>query len=289
MTNRPQQSAIKGLNFPPPTFGGDETTLFSAWRREYEEYGACMGWTDEHKLRGLSMVLSGRAKQMYQDLPAGSKVTWTSAIRGLENRFDEASPSSLTTFTLLDRVQQHGETVRKYTVDMVHRLRTAKVTNEQHRLAYYYKGLLPAIKRAVFILQPKTLEECEKQAMIVEDNFRMNGGSNTTVAEEDVAIMNTARSKDTTATATQNNRQRHYHNRHAHQGNQHGRQQNPPAGPPQHDGQNGQQQNQEQDKGQSPLVYCHQCRERHAWRKHTDPTCGKCGRRGHVKYDCRDF
>ena len=106
LTTRPQHnSAIKGLNFPPPKFGGEQSEFFSAWLRDYDDYAACMGWTDEHKLRGLSMVLSGRAKQIFQDIPPNTKSTWQAAIHELRQKYNEGSPSSMTNFTLLERVQ----------------------------------------------------------------------------------------------------------------------------------------------------------------------------------------
>lgn len=191
IADRPQTTTTtaKGLNFTAPQFGGTEKEFFTSWRRDYDDFAVCMGWSDDMKLRGLSMVLTGRAKQLFQDIDHSRKTTWQSAIAELEAKHNNASASSMTNFTLLERVQSRHESVSDYTVDMVHRLRVAGVTNESHKLSHYYKGLLPNIKRAVFILQPKTLEECERQAKLVEDNIKMNGEQSLTAVDDEVSMI----------------------------------------------------------------------------------------------------
>ena len=190
LTEKPQNmSNNSGMKIEAPKFGGADSEFFSSWKRDYEDFATCMGWSDDMRLRGLTMVLTGRAKQMLQDLPASQKDTWTKAILALEIKHKAASPSAMTNFTLLERVQGREESVSAYTIDMIHRLRVAGVTDESHKLAHYYKGLRAAIKRSVFILQPKTLEECERQAKLVEDNFRINGDASLTSLEDDVATI----------------------------------------------------------------------------------------------------
>lgn len=331
LTNKsqPNHNNTKGLHFSAPQFGGTENEFFSTWLRDYNDFAVCMGWPDDTKLRGLSMVLTGRAKQLFQDVDPSLKTTWVSAIRELEAKYNAASASSMTNFTLLERVQGRNESVSDYTVDMVHRLRVAGVNNESHKLSHYYKGLLPNIKRAVFILQPKTLDECERQAKLVEDNIKMNGEQSLTAVDDDVStIGNTGnkppegQQKSITFQTGPNHHtepRRNTYTRPSRYEQPRGRvingaytrAQRPQSGNterryrPRNDTPTPgprnnkpyrpphfytqQQHNQAPPTHQPEGPYCNQCGTKHAWGQHVNPTCSKCGTPGHVRHECQHF
>lgn len=320
---QPITENTKGLNFAAPKFEGTDREFFTSWRREYEDFSICMGWTDDVKLRGLSMVLSGRAKQLFQDIPIHLKQTWQSAISELEQKH-ETSTFSMNKFTLLERVQGQGESVSDYTIDMVHRLRVAGVSDEAHKLSHYYKGLLPSIKRAVFVLQPKSLEECEKQAKLVEENIRMNGEIGLTPTDGDITTLHPDSDKpadrtaktvsfrtDSPARFRSQRDDRASRPRYKTNGKQHVNQANARGNRfPDRSGQyrrrtptpsashraNAQQHhrtdaNRPSQAPQKPAYqrFCTQCNERHPWGEHTNPTCARCGTSGHTRMNCQNF
>jgi hypothetical protein len=172
---RPSQVPFKGAHFQIPTFDGSQDRYFETFETELEEYCRCMGWDDNTRVRSLAMILKGRARQLYTDFPPEVKSDWSAAMTKLRSLFGRKATSKMLNFSRLERMQTKNETVRDYSIDMVQRLSNAGITDSEQRLLTYYRGLLPHIKRAVLLLQPATLEECERDAMLVESNFRHNG------------------------------------------------------------------------------------------------------------------
>ena len=177
--------------FPPPKFAGTAEESLDQWLMDIDEYATCVKWSESQKVSSLPLLLSGRAKQIYQDLPTAAKSSWPSVLLKLEETFGIDAATNILTFQKLDRVQGQYESVRDYSKDLIQRLRNAKITNDQHIMSCFFRGLLPNIKNQVIVMQPKSLSELEKFACIVELNISANGDS-TAIAVQDAISQVTA-------------------------------------------------------------------------------------------------
>ena len=184
--NRP---SMKGMNFEIPTFKGGEDEYFETWQSDFDHYCTLCNWDDQMKLKSLGLVLKERARQIYQDLPQDKKLTWPSVIRELQEKFGRKVSTDLLDCDNLDRIQAPKESVRDYTIDIVQRLRNAGITDNKQRFLTYYRGLLPQIKRMVFIMRPTSLEMCEQEALLVERNLRKNGSTDSTSVDQSINNM----------------------------------------------------------------------------------------------------
>lgn len=177
--------------FPPPKFAGTAEESLDQWLMDIDEYAICVKWSESQKVSSLPLLLHGRAKQIYQDLPTTAKSSWPSVLHKLEESFGIDAATNILTFQKLDRAQGQNESVRDYAKDLLQRLRNAKITNDQHIMSCFFRGLLPNIKNQVIMMQPKSLSELEKFACIVELNITSNGDS-TAVAVQDAISQVTA-------------------------------------------------------------------------------------------------
>ena len=158
---------------------------------DIDEYATYVKWSESQKVSSLPLLLQGRAKQIYQDLPPAAKSSWASVLSRLEESFGIDAATNILTFQKLDRIKGNDESVRDYAKDLLQRLRNAKITNDQHIMSCFFRGLLPNIRNQVIMMQPKSLSELEKFACIVELNITANGDS-TAVAIQDAISQVTA-------------------------------------------------------------------------------------------------
>ena len=167
--------SLKGMHFDVPTFSGKESDNFEAWEADFDQYCSLCIWDDGMRIKSLGLVLKERARQIYQDLPRENKTSWPTVITALRAKFGKRMSSELLDCDKLDRVQGPNESVREYTIDVVKRLRNAGIRDEKQRLLIHYRGLLPSIKKTVFLLKPTDLESCEAEALLVERNLQKYG------------------------------------------------------------------------------------------------------------------
>ena len=114
----------------------------------------------------------------------------------IHQSFGRNAASKMLNFNRLERVQSRNESVTEYTIDLVKRLRNAGVTDSEQRLLTYYRGLLPHIKRAVLLMEPTTLEQCERNALLVESNAAANGTDDIMTTEDISQLDNSNKNND---------------------------------------------------------------------------------------------
>lgn len=111
-------ASTRAPTFDPPKFSGNGEESLDQWIRDIDEYSICVKWTPTQKLASLPMLLRGRARQVFQDLPPEDKSTWTASMDKLQDVFGMDTSSDILMFQRLDRVQKSTETVREYAKDI---------------------------------------------------------------------------------------------------------------------------------------------------------------------------
>ncbi len=185
------QSTTTSQNIPyfdPPKFDGEAGT-FRQWLTDFQDYTACLNWSDNQKLSTLPLLLRNRAKQYYQELPVTQKSTLGKAIASLQSHFGSRSATDFIHFNQLDYKQAQNENVHAYATEICQRLITAGITDERHKLQCFYNGLQTHIKSQILLSQPKTLAECEQLALLAEQNTKAN---HTAAVQEAVSAVTNA-------------------------------------------------------------------------------------------------
>jgi hypothetical protein len=237
------------LQIKPPEFSGDVTSLsFAQWKRDITEYITYAKWDRDTCISSLPLLLSGRARQVYQDLPATSRSTWETALEELGRVFGIDPTSDLLSLQRLERVQREGESVHKYAKDLMQRHRDVGVSDEPQIMRAFYRGLLPKLKREIFLLKSDNLAELEKNATLIEMNLRENGDVRVEVVDEAIKRVTEAVTRQIYAIQPQS------------------------VPPPQSSDNPPSPQRNPQEK-----PFCKGCGEAHPWRQHTQPPfCVHC-------------
>jgi hypothetical protein len=115
----------------------------------------------------LGNMLEGRAKQVFDGIPEMEK-TWSNTVKKLQESFGFDPTRNLLNFHNLDRVQKQDESVTDYAQDLLKRLKVARITDERHLMASFFRGLLPAIKDKLITMRSETFAELKQNAPIVQ-------------------------------------------------------------------------------------------------------------------------
>ncbi len=160
-------SGMRASQFPAPKFHGKSDELLEDWLQSLAEYSTAVGWDLPQRMKALPLLLGGRAKQVYDGIPTTEK-TWGNTVKRLQETFGFDPTRNLLNFHNLDRVQKEDESVTDYAQDLLKRLKVARITDERHLMASFFRGLLPAIKDKLITMRSETFAELEKNATIVQ-------------------------------------------------------------------------------------------------------------------------
>lgn len=191
-------SNARAQTFQAPTFCGNADESIEHWIIDLLEYAKYVNWSEGHLLASLPMLLKGRAKQVYQDTSPTDKVTWNAAVSKLQQAFGTDASANMLRFQQLERIQGQFESVRDYAVDLMKRMRLAKITDDKHMMSYFYRGLLPNIRRELMIMKPETLRDMERYANIIELNNKANGDSTAEAVQSAVSQVSSALTNEVT-------------------------------------------------------------------------------------------
>lgn len=293
--------------FDPPKFAGNADESLDQWIKDINEYAQCVQWAETQKLSSLPMLLSGRARQVYQDLPPNDKTSWNNAMSKLQESFGLDTSSDILTFQRLDRMQGRSESVRDYAKDIIQRLRDAGITDDRHMRFYFHRGLLPKIKKELMAMKPTSLKEMERYACATESNIQSTSditveavqaavsdavtkqftAFNRRLGNSDETDNNTRRTRFRSPSNERDNsneRRSSYDERRSDRSSSYARGNT-------YRGRQRSYHNSNYTRGtfrdnRPRESYCRQCSLTHAWGEHRNPTCAKCRRRGHVAGNC---
>jgi hypothetical protein len=116
---RNQQRQMTPMNFIPPQFGGTLKENITKFIARLEQYAQFTAINDQAKTRMLPMLLNGRARTWHENLDPQIRGDWRAVQAALITKYGPAALGQLREAELLDREQQHNESIDKYTQDMI--------------------------------------------------------------------------------------------------------------------------------------------------------------------------
>lgn len=305
--NEQHKSTVKSPQFTPPSFEGGAEESFEQWVKELEEHFVYLSYDDGQKAKTLPMLLKGRARQFYQDLPVPLRADFDACLKRLSLKFGLPSKSPLHIYQQLDKAQG-TETVRDYTKEIIRRLRNAYITDEGHQVAIFTRGLRPEIQAEVIKMRPNNMQEAEQFALVVEESLKLRPMPDVTNIMNDItkaiSALNTKTMKQVAfqddddgddqdggaggvmQTAThkspgiKRNRSR---------SRSFDRKRSSSKERFSNTGRSGMQRGRGRTnayRGYNNHPYCRQCDWSHPFGQHKNPTCSFCNRRGHVYGQC---
>ena len=165
------------------TFSGNSNENFIAWRKSLLKYAKFISMPDDKLIEYIACLLHGRALRFYETLPTETTSNLNKLLNALQNRFRQWSTTRFDYTGLLERYQQLDESVEEYSNVVMANLERAEIEDEYMQMYYYMRGLLPQIKYEVQKMNPKSLQECENRARIVEavtkQNYQLYPGPDT--------------------------------------------------------------------------------------------------------------
>jgi hypothetical protein len=151
------QQKISPMNFMPPQFGGTLKENVTKFIARFEQYAQFTAVNDQAKTRMLPMLLNGRARTWHENLEPCIKGDWIAVQAALITKYGPPALGQLRESEILDREQQHNESIDKYTQDMVQRLEMVEMP-QRDRVKCYIKGLKPFFKAYCLERNPVTLD-----------------------------------------------------------------------------------------------------------------------------------
>ena len=156
------------------TFSGNSNENFKAWRKSLLKYAKFISMPDDKLIEYIACLLHGRALRFYETLATETTSNLNKLLNALQNRFSQWSTIRFDYTGLLERYQQLDESVEEYSNEVMANLEKAEIEDEYMQMYYYMRGLLPQINYEVQKMNPKSVQECEDRARIVEAVTKQN-------------------------------------------------------------------------------------------------------------------
>jgi hypothetical protein len=166
-TIRNQQRQITPMNFIPPQFGGTIKENITKFIARLEQYAQFTAIDNQAKTRMLPMLLNGRARTWHENLDQHVRGDWQAVQAAFITKYGPAALGQLREAELLDREQQHNESIDKYTQDMIQRLEMTEMP-QRDQVKCYIKGLQPFSKAYCLERNPLTIDQAETLALRAE-------------------------------------------------------------------------------------------------------------------------
>ena len=168
----------------PPSFHGTAKENFNRFVREVDRYSVAVGWSDQQTARYAPFMLKGRALQVYDDIPAQHKNSWTALVTHMRTIHPFNDNRAAHAFSSLNRTQGQQESVSAYTHDMLNVFADANMTDEELKVWMYIKGLLPTLRAFVMVQPCKNMAEAETAALKAEMAHNTGTLSSATQAQQ---------------------------------------------------------------------------------------------------------
>ena len=172
MDNNTHSSTItKSINFQGVDFeyfDGDPNSNFESWSSKLSHTFNFLKWSDQKKGDLVPILLTSRAKQVFDNIPTEHKSCYKSIMKELSEKFSFQNKPLLHGSLLLDRVQKPGEPVSSYTGAMLEIFTKLGITKDTECLIHFCNGFRPEIRREVLMKCPKTVHEAEQIALVTE-------------------------------------------------------------------------------------------------------------------------
>jgi hypothetical protein len=126
-----------------------------------------MTLSDAEKVTAFTLSLQGAASRWLKTLSADKKTTWGQLKESYEDRF-LAQASADVIKAIRARKQKPQESVEQFATEITGLMHRLKDYSEVERVLDFQAGLLPPIRRAVALQDPKNLEEALRYAKAAE-------------------------------------------------------------------------------------------------------------------------
>lgn len=160
---RPPQNAGVRLSVKPEPFHGYASEDASRWMAKFERYAGLQGWTEPQQASAIALFLDGPAELWYLQ----HQLTFGDSAERLRQmfmaKFGVDANRSMAEEQLLCRTQSREESIDSYAYDICARCHKLG-KSPRDTVDAFIRGLLPAVRGQVAVMQPTSMEEAERIA-----------------------------------------------------------------------------------------------------------------------------
>ncbi len=167
-------------------FNGDRDRDFVSWRDDVLRKFKFLKWSIENQVLYFPTLLKDGALHFYESLSEETKSNLDQTLLALTDRYGRHS-DILQRVTMFQRTQKSDEKVHSYTTDILHNIRVMQVHDPISQMAYFLRGILPYLRYEIIKMRPKTLQQCEDIALLLEDINHYQHEDNRTPEQRDTS------------------------------------------------------------------------------------------------------
>ena len=145
---------LLALSYKPPTFDGTRPDTARRWLRNFNRYADLAGIEENDRCTLMGLMLTGSAEKWFDNLPAAARNNYEQLTNNFNQQFVNVETTRMQRqMQALTRIQQSGETVDEYFVDVCNKLDEHNF-DPDFKLTLIINGLRSDIKGLVIQHQP---------------------------------------------------------------------------------------------------------------------------------------
>jgi len=169
---------------PWPKFEGKTDEDIQQFFKELALIQTTKEFSNEHFLQIFPLLLQGKAKMFYWQLPEETRVSVTDLKKRMFDKFLDRHP--MTQLHLMNYKQGADESVEDYSNEIHRRILLAGITDQTHQYHAYLNGLRKEIARDVMMRPSKNLKTLEQRALCAEKAHKMSEAASITAVTQAV-------------------------------------------------------------------------------------------------------
>ena len=171
-------------------FSGDDDQDIIEWRKSLSRNLKFLAWPQQRCTDLIPTLLTDKALKYYESLNIEIQADLNKLLQALENKFSPPQNATLYIAALQDRNQDKHESVADYTKAMNKMFQKLQMNDSFNTMTTYIRGLLPELRSELIKQQPKSLEDAQELALVIEASNKQSNNISDAVERAVTASLN---------------------------------------------------------------------------------------------------
>ena len=149
-------------------FSRDDDQDIVEWRKSLSRNLKFLAWPQQRCIDLIPTLLTDKALKYYESLSTETQANYDKLLQALEDKFSPTRNATLYIAALQQRNQHHYESVADYTKAMNKIFQKLQMNDSFNTMTTYIRGLLPEIRSELIKQRPKSFEDAQELALVIE-------------------------------------------------------------------------------------------------------------------------
>ena len=162
-------------------FSGDDDQDIVGWRKSLSINLKFLAWPQQRCTDLIPTLLTDKALKYYESLSTEKQADLNKLLQALEDKFSPTRNGTLYIAALQERNQHQYESVADYTKAMNKMFQKLQINDDFNTMITYIRGLVPELRSEVMKQRPKSLEDAQELALVIEASNKQSNNLNEAV------------------------------------------------------------------------------------------------------------